>query len=111
MQERQLSNGELYALYLQYRRDFMEDNPEVPFYPPPSFEGFEFTMQRLDAHPVEKNELLRHWKQGWRATYAEMSRAYDDMFIRVGGINASLDVIRREMEKIFWKYNSYSKFI
>lgn len=110
MPEQQLTNGELYTLYLLYRKNFMEANPEVPPSVPPSFEGFEYTMQRLDAHPTEKNELLRHWKQGWRATYTEMSRAYDDMFARIGA-NASPDVIRREMEKIFWRYNAYSKFI
>ncbi len=59
-------------------------NQEVLPYFPSSFEGFEFIMKRLEDHPEQKKELIRHWKQGFAETKREMDLAYDDAIKKAG---------------------------
>lgn len=90
----ELTTEQLFSLYMNFNRDFRKANPEVQIIPP-SFEGFEFTMQRLVAHPEEKNKLIKMWKQGWAATQMEINEALSKInFLTAEGLKQYEEFIK-----------------
>lgn len=103
-------NQELYQLYLVFNRDFGKANPEAAV-SRPSFEGFEYTMQRLENHPEEKAQLIRMWRQGYAATMNEMMPEIEKITRELVIGTYTIQQYMKKYEEIFMKYNGHIRFI
>lgn len=110
------SNEGLWRLYRQYNRDFLIANPEVQM-TPPSFEGFEFTMQRLREHHEVLQKLVIRWQKGWDANQREINEKMDTLFEKYFGegfLNVSEEDLRKYTEEhtqMVMEANEHLKYI